>query len=67
MLAEFPEMKGFSYKNLRSIRQWRVFYDGDAAIWKQPVSKLDDAFFEVPWGHHLYVLQRCKTSEKGRP
>ncbi|MBP5350531.1 MAG: DUF1016 family protein [Fibrobacterales bacterium] len=64
LLAEFPEMKGFSSKNLRSIRQWRTFYDGDSAIRKQAVSKFGDAFFEVPWGHHLYVLQRCKTPEK---
>lgn len=90
LLAEFPEMKGFSYKNLRSMRQWRLFYDEKLEIWKQPVSNLDsdgiwkqlvsksktrgvvkqgvsqlgNAFFEVPWGHHLYILQRCKTPEK---
>ena len=30
-------------------------------IGKQPVSQLGEAFFSVPWGHHLYILQRCKT------
>ena len=69
-------MKGFSFRNLQSIRQWRSFYSTAGigkqpvsqldreTIAKQPVSQLEDAFFEVPWGHHLYILQRCKTVEK---
>ncbi|MBN2791448.1 MAG: DUF1016 family protein [Desulfuromonadales bacterium] len=26
LMAEFPDMKGFSYRNIRSIRQWYLFY-----------------------------------------
>lgn len=26
LMAEFPEMKGFSYRNIRAIRQWYLFY-----------------------------------------
>lgn len=63
LLSEFPEMKGFSYRNLKSIRQWVLFYGG-TEIGKQPVSQLGDGFFEIPWGHHLYILQRCKTIER---
>ncbi len=74
LLSEFPEMKGFSFRNLNSMRQWYSFYsqavlkqavsksEGESAeIGKQPVSQLGEAFFSVPWGHHLYILQRCKT------
>ena len=64
LLAEFPEMKGFSYRNLKSIRQWFSFYSGVSEKGKQLVSQLGDGFFEIPWGHHLYILQRCKTVEK---
>ncbi len=80
LLSEFPEMKGFSYRNLRQIRQWFAFYSlpsgnwkqpvsnlnhgGEVANWKQPVSQLGEAFFSVPWGHHLYILQRCKNVDK---
>lgn len=76
-MSEFPEMKGFSYRNLRSIRQWAGFYSMPTANWKQLVSKTDasgnrkqgvsklgDSFFDVPWGHHICILQRCKTVEK---
>lgn len=77
LLSEFPEMKGFSFRNLNSMRQWYAFYSaailkqpvsksGDEApeIEKQPVSRLGEAFFSVPWGHHLYILQRCKDIDK---
>ena len=78
LLSAFPEMKGFSFRNLKSVRQWHSFYsDGTilkqpvsksgsetVEIGKQPVSQLGEAFFSVPWGHHLYILQRCKTVDK---
>ncbi len=73
LLAEFPEMKGFSFRNLQAVRKWFSFYSqlpedksesNTPEIAKQVVSQLGDGFFEIPWGHHLYILQRCKTVEK---
>jgi predicted nuclease of restriction endonuclease-like (RecB) superfamily len=77
LMAEFPEMKGFSYRNLRYIRQWYEFYNQDVIIWQQPVAKLgdtnmqqpvaqigEDVFFSVPWGHHLYIISQCKDVDK---
>jgi len=40
LLAEFPEIKGFSYRNLRRMRQWREFWQLDDSIWPQLVAKL---------------------------
>ena len=48
LMAEFPDMKGFSKRNLELIRQWYLFYSQDkviklqrsASIAKQPVSQL---------------------------
>ena len=85
LMAEFPDMKGFSYRNLRYIRQWYEFYYQRITIWQQPVAKLgeyngqqvvaqldnvnmqqpvaqisEEAFFSVPWGHHLYIISQCK-------
>ena len=42
LMDEFPDMKGFSYRNLRYIRQWYKFYYQQFAIWQQPVAKLDN-------------------------
>jgi len=63
LIREFPDMKGLSYTNLRYIKQWHDFYV-DASICQQVVGKLGEAFFEVPWGHHLYILSKCKEADK---
>ena len=64
MSSEFPKMKGFSYRNIRFIKQWYTFYGEDKAIWQQVVAKLGERFFAVPWGHHQYIINRCKTINK---
>ncbi len=73
---EFPDMKGFSHRNLKSIRQWYLFYAQSNKIGQQPVSQLQNTngqqpisqiesiFFSIPWGHHLYILQKCKEVER---
>ena len=74
LMAEFPDMKGLSYRNLKYIRQWYQFYNEQLTIGQQVVAQLDDvnmqqpvaqiseeAFFSVPWGHHLYIISQCKT------
>ena len=73
LMAEFPDMKGLSYRNLKYIRQWYQFYNEQLTIGQQVVAQLGDvnmqqpvaqiseeAFFSVPWGHHLYIISQCK-------
>ena len=55
--AEFPDVKGFSYRNIRFIRQWYIFWQQDAAKienenWQQLVAIL----FQIPWGHHQIIF-----------
>ena len=65
LMSEFPDMKGFSYRNLRYIRQWYEFYNQNVIIWQQVVAKIEeDVFFSVPWGHHLYIISQCKDVDK---
>ncbi len=40
LLTEFPEIKGFSYRNLRRMRQWCLFWTSSEASWPQLVAKL---------------------------
>ena len=40
LMAEFPDMKGLSYRNLKYIRQWYQFYNEQLTIWQQVVAKL---------------------------
>ena len=40
LTAEFPDVKGFSKRNLWAIRQWYLFYAEDLAIVQQAVAQL---------------------------
>ena len=77
LMSEFPDMKGFSYRNLKYIRQWYQFYNEQITIVQQVVAQLgdvngqqlvaqieEDVFFSVPWGHHLYIISQCKDVDK---
>jgi predicted nuclease of restriction endonuclease-like (RecB) superfamily len=41
LMAEFPDIKGFSRRNLELIRQWYCFWTTDAPIAKQLVSQIE--------------------------
>lgn len=77
LMAEFPDMKGFSYRNLQYIKQWYLFYNERLTIVQQLVAQLGETFgkqlvaqisegvfFSVPWGHHLYIISQCKDVAK---
>ncbi|MBE6274927.1 MAG: DUF1016 domain-containing protein [Bacteroides sp.] len=65
LMNEFPEMKGFSYRNLKYIRQWFRFYSKRITFGQQPVAQIsEEIFFSVPWGHHLYIIAQCKDIDK---
>lgn len=48
----FPNMKGFSERNIRSMRLFYEEYKDDE-IWQQLVAKL-------PWGHNLLLIEKIK-------
>lgn len=60
LMAEFPDMKGFSYRNLRAIKQWYIFYSRDNTFWQQPVAILA----HIPWGHNLAIISKCDSVEQ---
>ena len=65
LMAEFPDMKGFSHRNLKYIRQWYEFYNQQLIFGQQPVAQIsEDVFFSVPWGHHLYIISQCKDVDR---
>ena len=54
---EFPDIKGFSKRNLELIRQWYLFWKQDEQITKQRVSQIQN----IPWGHNLKIVSKCKS------
>ena len=76
LLAEFPEMKGFSYRNLRYMRQWVAFYSedsqslglNDTPVWQQPVARLKEPqhlpMTHIPWGHNIVIVSKCESVDE---
>lgn len=68
----FPDVGGFSAKNLRYCRAFFRFYC-DPEIWQQAVAKLAsepwvgvDAelasrIAQIPWGHHIQIFTKCEN------
>ncbi len=52
---EFPNIEGFSERNLRSMKLFYLEYKDDE-IWQQVVAKL-------PWGHNLLLIQKVKNKK----
>jgi predicted nuclease of restriction endonuclease-like (RecB) superfamily len=57
--AEFPQMTGFSPRNLWFIKQFYETYTQAPELLKQLVS-------EVPWGHNILIMQRVKDEAARR-
>lgn len=92
LLKAFPEMKGFSRRNLFYVKQWYQFYGQGAQSQivqqlvaqssessqeltrklsqtakqsgQQAVAQIPAAFLQVPWGHHLQIISKCKEPEE---
>jgi predicted nuclease of restriction endonuclease-like (RecB) superfamily len=75
--AAFPEIGGFSSKNLRYCRAFFRFYC-DPAIWQQAVAKLRDTpwagteadlsalLTKMPWGHNIQIFAKCAGVAEAR-
>jgi predicted nuclease of restriction endonuclease-like (RecB) superfamily len=64
LMAEFPEMKGFSLSNIKYVKQWHLFYNQHDAISQQPVGQLKkqpvSQLLMIPWGHNIAIISKCK-------
>jgi predicted nuclease of restriction endonuclease-like (RecB) superfamily len=56
---EFPNLKGFSKRNLELMRQWYNYWGNDE-ITKQPVSQI----FSIPWGHNIAIISKIKNKNE---
>ena len=51
--SEFPDMKGFSRRNLYAIRQWYLFYNSKYEFVPHTVA-------QIPWGHNRLIVSKIK-------
>ncbi len=76
LMAEFPDMKGFSLNNLQYIKRWHLFYSepfakcgaGCSTIMKQPASQLVPQavakLVQIPWWHNVVIIPKCANTEE---
>jgi predicted nuclease of restriction endonuclease-like (RecB) superfamily len=68
LMIEFPDIKGFSYRNLRAIKQWYLFYSN----WPQAVANLENEnikqavsqLTQIPWGHNRTIISKSKDTKE---
>ena len=60
LMNEFPDMKGFSLRNIKYIRQWYLFYCEENEKGQQVVALLT----QIPWGHNLHIITKLKKMDE---
>lgn len=53
----FPDMRGFSRRNLYAVRQWYLFYSRQFQIVPQSVA-------QIPWGHNRLIISKVKDIDE---
>ena len=53
----FPNIKGFSRRNLYAIRQWYLFY-------RTLYEFVPQAVAQIPWGHNRLIISKIKNIEE---
>ena len=56
LIKELPNIKGLSPVNLRYMERFFLMYYKKIEIVPQLVEQL----FSIPWGHHRYIIDKCK-------
>lgn len=68
LMSEFPDMKGFSLRNIKYIRRWVLFYSKLDLKGQQPVAQFArqpaTQLFSIPWGHNIVIISKCKTTSE---
>ncbi len=55
--AEFPDLKGFSRRNLFYMKGFYSFYKND-------FEKVQQLVAQIPWGHNILIISKSKTIEE---
>lgn len=53
---EFPNISGFSLRNIQYMKKWFLFY----SIVQQPVAQI----FQIPWGHNIHIISKSKSIDE---
>ena len=57
LMAEFPDIKGFSKRNLELVRKWYCFWSAQDEIAKQLAT-------QIPWWHNVVIITKTKNTDE---
>ncbi|MEM6298492.1 MAG: DUF1016 N-terminal domain-containing protein [Bacteroidota bacterium] len=57
--SSFPQIRGFSRRNLYAMRQWYLFYSQESEFVPQGVA-------QIPWGHNRLIITKIKDIAEAR-
>ena len=60
LISNLPNVRGLSPRNLRYVGYFYLLYKDKVQILPQVVAQL----FSIPWGHHRYIIDKCKDVEE---
>ncbi|MGY6275104.1 PDDEXK nuclease domain-containing protein [Methylomonas sp. MgM2] len=60
LMREFPDVKGFSKRNLEQIRRWYRFWSGDVEFAQQAATQ----FLQIPWWHNVIIVSKAQSREE---
>jgi predicted nuclease of restriction endonuclease-like (RecB) superfamily len=62
---DFPDIKGFSTRNIHLMKQWYLYWYKEVSIVQQAVAQLEKSpIFQIPWGQNLLIISKAKSSEE---
>lgn len=57
LITEFPDLKGFSRRNLFYMKSFYSFY-------KTSYNQVQQLVAQIPWGHNILIMSKSKTIEE---
>jgi predicted nuclease of restriction endonuclease-like (RecB) superfamily len=57
LMKEFPEVKGFSKRNLELIRKWYCF-------WQEKMPNAKQLATQIPWWHNVLIITKVKKPDE---
>lgn len=59
--TEFPDMQGFSTRNIWYMKKWYLFYYQSDIILHQLGAETEASIFSIPWRHNIEIITKCKN------
>ena len=60
LIKNLPNVTGLSPVNIRYMERFYLLYKDKIQIFPQLVEEL----FSIPWGHHRYIIDKCKNVDE---